>query len=375
MSRLFAVICACLFALGLFTAPASAQDLDKVLAAAMEGTKTPALGVLVMRDGKIAGQAVRGVRRNDAPTPVRIDDVWLIGSDAKPMTAAMIARLVDRGVLSWDAPLSEMLPELAATMRPEYRSVTLIDLLSHRGGFDHDTSDMAFFATLYADPRSMPAQRFDYIGRTLKEPPVTPPHAKFSYSNTGFLIAAVIAERKTGTPYETLMRREVFGPLGMSSVGYGPTAAGQPQGHIRGAPVSKADDSNPVMFAPAGNMHMSLGDWARFCLDQMAGAKGRGKLLTPASYRLMTARLPGATTALAWGMQDTLGGRRGPVLMHAGSDGNWNALVALFPATASGVLAVANSDEDMGGDKATRAALKALLPSLSPAVEATPAKP
>lgn len=70
------------------------------------------------------------------------DDVWLIGSDGKPMTATLIAKLVDRGKLSWTTQLSEMLPMLAKDMRAEYRTVTLLELLSHRAGLPHDVSDM-----------------------------------------------------------------------------------------------------------------------------------------------------------------------------------------------------------------------------------------
>jgi CubicO group peptidase (beta-lactamase class C family) len=365
-SRALGLLSALLLWLAASTTPAFAEDLDKVLASAMEGTKAPAMAMVVLRDGKVAGEAVRGVRRNDGTDPARIDDVWLIGSDAKPMTATLIARLVDRGVLSWDAPLSQMLPDLAATMRPEYRSVTLVQLLSHRSGLAHDTSDMAYFATFYADKRALRAQRLAYIDHALREPPAVPPGTSFSYSNTGFLIAAAIAEQKTGVSYEDLMRREVFGPLSMASVGYGTTHAGQPIGHQQGKPITKPEDSNPLMFAPAGNLHLSMRDWARFCIDQLAGAKGQGKLLSAASYRMMQTRLPGATSGLAWGVQDSIAGRRGPVLTHAGSDGNWNALVALFPATGNGVLVVTNSDEDMGGDKATKAVVKALLPELAP---------
>lgn len=68
--------------------PALAEDLTPVLAAAMAGTQVPAMAILVIQDGKIAGQAVRGVRRNDAPDPARIGDVWHIGSDGKAMTAS-----------------------------------------------------------------------------------------------------------------------------------------------------------------------------------------------------------------------------------------------------------------------------------------------
>ena len=137
---------------------------------------------------------------------------------------------------------------------------------------------------------------------------------------------------------------------------------------------STPDTANPPMFAPAGNLHLAMADWAKFCLDQMAGYHGGGKLLKPATYRMMETRLPGADTGLAWGVQDSVAGYEGPVLTHAGSDGNWYALVALFPQTQSGVLVAANAGEDMGGDKATKAVFKALIPEVAKLLPTTPAK-
>ena len=359
------LVTAAVIAAGSGIISASAADLDKVLANAMAGTKVPALGMLVMQGGRIAEIAVHGVRRVDGHDLVRPGDVWLIGSDAKPMTAALIAKLVDRGVLSWDAPLSKMLPGLAEKMRPEYRGVTLVQLLSHRSGLPHDYHDIVYFNTFYTDRRPVQQQRPDYIAHALTDKPIAPPGTKFSYSNSGFVIAAVIAEHKMGVPYEELMRREIFGPLGMKSAGFGMTPPGQPQGHHAGK-VATLKDANPAMFAPAGNIHINLRDWAAFCLDQMAGYHGYGRLLKPVAYRMMETRLPGAETGLSWGVEQTALGRKGPMLMHAGSDGNWMALVLLFPETQNGVLAVANAGDDMGGEKATKAVLKAMLPELAP---------
>jgi CubicO group peptidase (beta-lactamase class C family) len=353
----------------LATAPARAGDLDAVLTAAMDGTKVPAMGILILRDGKVAGEAVQGVRRSDQPDAVRLEDVWHIGSDGKAMTATLIARLVDRKVLSWDAPLEKMLPDLAQTMRPEYRSVTLTQLLSHRSGLPHDLMDEAAVNVMFADRSAVPLDRKRalYIAAALKDPPVAPPGSAFSYSNTGYIVAAAIAERATGVTYETLMRREVFDPLGMTSVGFGVTQDGQPIGHHGGRPIFDPIQSNPPFFAPAGNIYLSLADWARFCLDQMAGANGRGALLTPASYQLMQTAQPGGEVGLGWGVLPSLAGHPGPVLEHAGSDGNWYAVVALFPRTGAGVLVAANAGDDMDGDKADRTALKAALTRLGPA--------
>ena len=58
-------------------------------------------------------------------------------------------------------------------------------------------------------------------------------------------------------------------------------------------------------------------------------------------------------------------GLRGPALTHSGSDGNWYALVCLFPETGNGALVVANAAEGMGGDEASVAALRAFAATVA----------
>lgn len=342
----------------------SAKQLEGILTSAKAGTQTPATGAIIFRDGKIFATAVTGVRRADRSDHIMQGDSWMIGSTGKPQTVAMIARLVDRGVLSWNAPLSKMLPALTDQMRPEYRTVTLVQLLSHHAGLPENVDDSEFFQSFFTDKRPLGAQRLAYITRALRDAPIYAPGSDFGYSNTGFLIAAVVAERATGKSYETLMRREIFQPLGMTSAGFGALPPGQPTGHDAGKPVGP---SNPAMFAPAGNLHMSIGDWARFCLDQLSGSKGHGRLLAPATYLLMQTAQPNGPTALDWGVQSSIAGRQGPVLVHGGSDGYWFAYVVLFPRSGNGALVIDNASTDMGGDTAANAALKTILPTLAPA--------
>lgn len=356
----------------------AADDLRARIAQAMQGTATPAVGVLVIRDGKVAEQAVNGVRRSDTRTPATGDDQWMIGSTGKPITVALIARLVEQGVLKWDAPLSAMLPELAAQMRPDYRNVTLVQLMSHRAGLPENLTDAAALDAFFTDTRPLPVQREAYIKAALGEEPVHAPGTAFAYSNSGFLIAAVIAERATGKDIESLMQREVFQPLGMTGAGFGPTTGNQPLGHRAGKPVTtaprKADDGVPPLYTAAGNLHMRLQDLALFAIDQLAGAQGKGRLLSAASYTLMQTAQPGSGSGLDWGVQPSIAGRQGPVLVHGGSDGNWLAWVVLFPGQNNGVIAIANAAEDMGADQATMGVLGGLFAELAPAAAAAAAK-
>jgi CubicO group peptidase (beta-lactamase class C family) len=353
ISRLAALALTCAT---LLSSGAQASGLDEILAKAAGGQKAPGAGLLVIQDFRVADQAVYGVRRLGDPRPVKPGDVWNIGSDAKAMTAVMVARLVERGVLSWDATLASLLPDMAAGMRPEYRTVTLQQLLAHTSGLPHDLKDdRALNELFYAESSATPQERRKaYVARSLQDAPAGPA-GRFSYSNTGFLIAAMAAERATGATYEALMRDEVFKPLGMTSAGFGLTPESEPTGHIHGR-VAVLRDVNPDFFAPAGNIYLSLEDWARFCIDQMKGANGQGALLRPQTYALMQTAASGAPVSMGWFLRGSVAGLSGPVLFHEGSDGAWFALVALSPKSGAGVLAVANGGKDMGGEALDMAA-------------------
>lgn len=161
------------------TSPAVAQSTSESVAATLEQTinsyRPPAMSAVVIRDRKAEPEVVRGVRRLGEPQPVSAGERWLLGSITKSMTATLIARLVEQGKLSWTARLDQMLPRLADEMRPEYRAVNLLDLLSHSAGLPDQLSgsdDPAFAEAWFGDQRPMPEQRIDYIRQGLRDPPI-----------------------------------------------------------------------------------------------------------------------------------------------------------------------------------------------------------
>jgi CubicO group peptidase (beta-lactamase class C family) len=346
LSRLTVLLAICA---GVFSAPAVAGELDAILSKALAGERAPAAGLLTIQDYGVVDQAVSGVRSLSDLTPVSPTDVWNIGSDGKAMTAAMIARLVDRGVLSWDSTISGVLPDMAGDARPEYRTVTLLQLLTHTSGLPENVRDEQALNSLFYDESSasLSERRRAYIARALQDAPEGRA-GRFSYSNTGFLIAAFMAETASKRTYESLMRDEVFAPLGMTSAGFGRPPIGQPAGH-KGGRTAVPREVNPDFFAPAGNIYLSLGDWARFCIDQLRGANGKGALLKPQTYSVTQSPPPGVPVSMGWFVRNSIAGLPGPVFYHEGSDGAWFAVVALSPTSGSGVLAVTNGGKDMGG--------------------------
>ncbi len=356
------------------TAPglaAEAANNPAILIEAMKGTAVPGMAAIVIRDFKAEPEQVSGVRDLVSKAPVMPGARWHMGSNAKALTATLVARLVEAGALAWDTPLSRMLPDLTPAMQPAYRDVTLPDLLSHHAGLPENATNLDFFNTLYESPDSLSAQRIAYIARCLGETPIGPPRGEASYSNTGLLIAAACAEQATGKSFETLIQSRLFAPLGMTGLSFdqfgGPK---EPKGHVDGRIADRPRDANPRMFAPAGAMRMTMSDWAKFCIDQMKGEHGQGRLLKTETYKFLHApqgsSTDGAGWALGWGAAPNPMKLKGPALTHSGSDGNWYALVCLFPQTGNGVLVVSNAAETMGGDAATLGATRALAKTVAP---------
>ncbi len=94
----------------------------------------PAMALAVVTSDGLKFVGAVGVRKRGTDIPVTLDDLWHLGSDGKAMTSTLIARLVERGQLSWDTTLAEVFPEIAPQMNPGFRKVTLLQLLSHHAG-------------------------------------------------------------------------------------------------------------------------------------------------------------------------------------------------------------------------------------------------
>src|SRR5262245_2355632 len=208
----------------------------------------PALaGAVVTLDG-LQGVWVTGTRRANGEERVTADDLWHLGSCTKSMTATLIALLVARGDLKWETALGDLLPEMAQEMNLDYLDLTLVELMSHRGGLPAEMNRE--FAAL-DEKLPLVEQREWITQKTLAHAPVHPPRGKFLYSNLDFVVAGHIAEVATKKPWEELMQELLFGPLGMKSAGFGAPGTAercdQPRGHTDGGEPAEPgpDADNP----------------------------------------------------------------------------------------------------------------------------------
>jgi len=265
-----------------------AQDLGQLLEAIRKEHALPGIAAAGISGDRIVAEGVAGVRKIGSDDPITLDNRFGMASCTKRMTAAMICRVIDSGRLSFDTTLAEALPGLE--MRDDYKSVTVAQLLTHRGGLPSYLQVSADLTPNLFKLKGAPAeQREQFIKLVLQEEPIAKPGTESRYSNAGYALVGFVAERRTGRSWEALMTDEIFKPLGMKTAGFGrPWSKDRPYEpllHQKGdnGYEPEAEDRTNLLeaVAPAGNVHCSIRDFARFAIYELSAARGNNTLLKP----------------------------------------------------------------------------------------------
>lgn len=347
--------------------PAPPRDVSDILAPIVRKHGVPGMAAAVVQNGEVVAIGAAGVRTSGKSDAITTADLFHLGSDTKAMTAMLCGVLVDEGKLRWDQTLGETFPDLKESMHAQYRGVTLEQLLTHHGGAPADLNRDGLWARLWTH-RGTPTQARGVLLRGVtSHPPQAPPGTAFIYSNAGYAIAGHMAEQATSRAWEDLMREKVFRPLGMTTAGFGApgvsTSNDQPRGHgADGSPVEPGPDAdNPAAIGPAGTVHCSVGDWAKFAAANLPSAKVT--LVKPETLRKLHTPAPGTPPyAMGWIVVDNAPGASGGVaLTHAGSNTMWFASAWLAPAKDLAVLVACNRAHE----KACREAFHLLMANLA----------
>jgi CubicO group peptidase (beta-lactamase class C family) len=194
-------------------APAApAPDIDRVLA---EWTSTtPGCSVGVEVDGQTVLAKGFGMADLERAVPNRADTIFEAGSVSKQFTAAAVLLLARDGTLSLDDPIRKHLPEI-----PDYGTpVTIRQMLNHTSGL----RDWGSVAGIGGWPRTTREYTHAHVLDILSRQKELnfPPGTRWSYSNSGYNLAAIIVSRVSGTPFAEFTRRRLFEPLGMTSTSW-----------------------------------------------------------------------------------------------------------------------------------------------------------
>jgi CubicO group peptidase (beta-lactamase class C family) len=217
MKRLSWILCLIPFCFGL---PASADTsagadgtvqtrVDAVFAD-LDSTHSPGCAAAIFQDGEILYANGYGMANLEHGIPITPKTVFDIGSTSKQFTAAAIALLALDGKLSLDDDIREYIPEL-----PMYdRTITVRHLLHHTSGVrDYGallalsgTDDHNFFTYEELVDLTARQKNLNFL-----------PGDDHLYSNTGYILLAVVVERVAGVTFGEFVTERIFEPLGMDS--------------------------------------------------------------------------------------------------------------------------------------------------------------
>ncbi len=349
-----------------FAADAAPQlTLESFTAAALAKLRAtggiPALGGARAANGGQAMLVVDGLRSIDAATPVTTNDLWHIGSITKSYTSTLVARLVEKGGISWDTTIGEILGSAAPNMKQVYKPVTLRHLCSHHSGLPRGIANAEMIKFPVINPADPRPDRLRYAALALADDPIAAPGEKMLYSNSGYVIVGAMLETIYKQSWEKLLATHVFKPLGQSSAGYGaPGTAGkldQPLGHalfgepqkLTAIPLGKPDmpADLPAVLGPAGLVHMTLADMVKYLNAHM---QMPASFLKPESWK--TLHTPPYTENYAMGWVVRPGGE----IWHNGSNNRWYAEI-LVDFTRKRVAFSATNDGDRSKSAPAVAAL------------------
>ncbi|HET7531103.1 MAG TPA: serine hydrolase [Mycobacteriales bacterium] len=244
-------------------------DLEGLLATVAEELgrwQVPGLELALVADGTTAYAGGIGTLGTLVPRPVTARTLFQHGSCGKAYTGLLLVLLAAERLVDLDAPVRRHVPELALPDEVVAARVTTRDLLSHRSGLGRH--DLAWIM----NPQWTPA---DVLGRLPYLPLVGDLRAQWSYSNFGYALAGIVAERVTGTTYAEALRARVLEPLGMSrtqaSVDVMQAEADSARPHVTsGGAVEETLFRRLAGVAPAGELVSCAADSVRWLRAQLS---------------------------------------------------------------------------------------------------------
>ena len=315
--------------------------IKQALAEIVNDGKAPGMIAAIISSEGVIAISSAGVRKAGTSVAMTNKDLVHLGSYGKAMTATMIATLVAEGKLSWDTKLIEAIPELKNKIHAGYKNITLWQLLTHRAGLPKNPIDELAHTNLEIKERRLSLLKDNIIfapANTVGE---------WYYSNFGYIIAACMAEQVTGLSWETLIKERLFEPLGMTTAGIGDplknNSTDQPWGHKKSWIGNRWKPSRAYYneaISPAGRVHCSIEDWAKFISLQLPGDNTfldrtiLNKLIEPVGF-YAAGWVVFQETEHPWA--------KGIVLVHGGSNEIWYAAVMVAPAIDRAYVVVTNS--------------------------------
>lgn len=310
---------------------AALAELEKRMPEMMAEFKVPGLSMVVIKDAKTVWNKAFGVKDAESKAPVDADTMFEAASMSKPVFAYAVMKLVERGVLDLDAPLTKYTPEKFLKEDARLEQITARHVLSHTSGFQNWRSEREPLKIHF------------------------PPGEKWMYSGEGYSYLQSVVTRLTRQPFEPYMSANLFVPFGMTSSGYTWTKAfaermARPHG-TAGNPLDnkKSTAADVARYGSSGALLCTAADYAKFLIEVIDPKPADAFRLNAASLKEMVrphvkveAYLYPSSWSLGWQVRHT---EDGDVIGHGGDNRGFHSMCGASVERKSGFV-VMNNGED-----------------------------
>lgn len=321
----------CAAALLCLPTAARAQDAEPASKSAVSAlfstwtALTPGCAVGVSENGKIVLEKAYGMADLEHDVPNTPDTVFEAGSVSKQFTAAAVLLLERDGKLSLDDPVRKHVPEL-----PDYGTpITIGQMLQHTSGL----RDWGSIEDVAGWPRGSRvythAHVLDIVARQSQLN--FTPGTRWSYSNSGYNLAAILVSRVSGVSFAEFTRKRIFEPLGMTRTSWRDDFTRIVKGRAFAYAASDGGFRTDMPFENAhgnGGLLTTVGDLLRwnenFVEPKVGDADFVGRMQVPG--RLSN----GQEHGYAFGLR--ISHYRGiPEVSHSGTTASYRAFLARYP--------------------------------------------
>lgn len=336
MTTRLAALCIVLAGAAVAAQPADRQAaVDKVFAA--WNTATPGCAIGVAENGVPVLERAYGMADLEHNVPNRPDTIFEAGSVSKQFTAAAMILLARDGKVSLDDDVRKYVPELPAYQAP----VTIRQMLSHTSGL----RDWGNLGGIAGRPRGAMTYSHAHVVDMLSRQTALnfAPGTRWSYSNSGYNLAAVVIARASGMTFAEFSRTRLFEPLGLTKTSWRDDYARIVPGRAVGYGMSFGRFRQDMPFENVhgnGGLLTTVGDLLKW---QAALTSGALKGAALADEQQTVAKLNDGRE-LHYGLGVFRGVYKGvPEVYHSGATAGYRAFLTEYPSAKLTIAVLCNA--------------------------------
>lgn len=165
--------------------------------------------IIYAENGEITFSKASGFSNLRTKDSLELESAFQLASVSKPITALALLKLYEMGKVNLEDTVQQYLPEFP------YSGISIRMLLNHRSGL----SNYMYFSDEFWPDREIPITNRDVLDLMVKHKPKPyyPPNRRYNYSNTNYMLLALIIEEVSEMSFEAFVKLNIFLPLDMST--------------------------------------------------------------------------------------------------------------------------------------------------------------